>query len=543
MQHAVGADDVHVRVIFDEAGNITVCKVEPVRRVECQMLAVQTSIVKGTSPKKQCDIGSQLIPSSSSHTFHNINISDNTKPSHALSTATLLSQPASPALSGTSTLVDDNQPLKHDALDTSDFEAVRVIGRGAQGVVTLVRGNSTGLYHALKTISTTKLKAASFIQLFEEQATLKRLAGIPWFVELQGSFYDSKNFFLLTKYYRNGSLSALMDRCRLSLTETRRFAAELIFSVALLHQKRVVHGDIKPDNLLLDDRGHLVVADFGMARSFDQPSELAPWRELRYALEEAGYLQPKDPELERADATCRAVGTPVYAAPEAWCKSFAPQSYPADIWSAGVTIYEMLTGRLPFGPHNRYLPAVQMCRATVSKPLTFPDDPDIYVDNDARDLLHKMLQVDASKRPSIAAIKKHPYFKSINWLEIAMRQAPVTTPLPVPLHESLEEQSASLPTPAPHDGDNDDDRNPCAWFPWVSPTMHTPSEDVYSAVDSAIDVPAAIDEGTVPPLAKNATTSLHTKNTVPNLAGTLWGALKRKLAFTGRWSSQDQSAA
>ena len=107
-----------------------------------------------------------------------------------------------------------------------------------------------------------------------------------------------------------------------------------------------MHGDIKPDNLLLDNRGHLLVADFGMARSFDQPSELAPWRELQYALEEAGYLQPKDPELERADTTCRAVGTPVYAAPEAWCKSFAPQSCPADIWSAGVTIYEMLTGRV-----------------------------------------------------------------------------------------------------------------------------------------------------------------------------------------------------
>ncbi|KAH9840259.1 kinase-like domain-containing protein [Rhodofomes roseus] len=332
----------------------------------------------------------------STHTFHTIDLSDGKTSQRTLQTVSTvtLPVPASPALSRTSTLVDDGpETSKQGALSVSDFEGIKILGRGAQGVVTLVKDRYTGRSHALKVTKAAKLKPKSYLHLFEEQTTLKRLAGIPWFVELQGSFYDSAHFFLLMKYYPNGSLGSFLGRGRLSPVDARRFAAELIFALGLLREKRVVHGDIKPDNLLLDNRGHLVVADFGMARSFNEPSPLAPWKE--------------------ADATCRGVGTPVYMAPEVWRKPNAPQSYPADVWSAGVTIYEMLTGRLPFGPHSKYLPALETCFATIRKPLTFPDDLDIDVDDDARDLVHKMLQVDASKRPSIAAIKKHPYFMSM----------------------------------------------------------------------------------------------------------------------------------
>ena len=71
-----------------------------------------------------------------------------------------------------------------------------------------------------------------------------------------------------------------------------------------------------------------------------------PWRGLTEAFAEAGVLNPTDPEFERADVTCRVVGTPVYAAPEVWWNERTPQSYPADIWSAGVVIFEMLFGRV-----------------------------------------------------------------------------------------------------------------------------------------------------------------------------------------------------
>ncbi|TFY57872.1 hypothetical protein EVJ58_g6758 [Rhodofomes roseus] len=506
VQDAVDADDVHVRLVFDEAGSIIACKAEPVEPIDSRLQTfVSRSLVVKNPTCSQYDVNHCLLSRmASTHTFHTIDLSDGKTSQRTLQTVSTvtLPVPASPALSRTSTL----------------------------GVVTLVKDRYTGRSHALKVTKAAKLKPKSYLHLFEEQTTLKRLAGIPWFVELQGSFYDSAHFFLLMKYYPNGSLGSFLGRGRLSPVDARRFAAELIFALGLLREKRVVHGDIKPDNLLLDNRGHLVVADFGMARSFNEPSPLAPWKEFQDAMEEAGIVEPKNLEFERADATCRGVGTPVYMAPEVWRKPIAPQSYPADVWSAGVTIYEMLTGRLPFGPHSKYLPALETCFATIRKPLTFPDDLDIDVDDDARDLVHKMLQVDASKRPSIAAIKKHPYFMSINWLEVAMRQIPVTTHLPAPVHESVTVKSAFIPTPAPF-GEDDDDKDPWWWFSWVSPTMNAPPEDADVASDIAVDVLAlAATDAAAPPLIENVSIP-SCPDTSPSPVRMFWGALKRKLAF------------
>ena len=137
-----------------------------------------------------------------------------------------------------------------------------------------------------------------------------------------------------------------MERGRLPAPEVRRLAAELVFTLGVLQQKRVIHGDIKPKNLLLDERGHLVLADFGMARCFATRRADLPWRGLEEAFVEADVLHPTDPEFERVDVTCRVVGTPVYAAPEVWWNERTPQSYPADVWSAGVVIFEMLFGRV-----------------------------------------------------------------------------------------------------------------------------------------------------------------------------------------------------
>lgn len=152
-------------------------------------------------------MGSELFDSSSMHGFHAFDLQDrmkNLRSSLSPTSSTLRvrpSAPPSPAFSTTSTLVGDVPSPKakvYPDVTVTDFEAIKVLGRGAQGVVTLVRNKSTGLCHALKSVDVTKLGAACYIRSLEEQDTLKRLAGIPWFVELHASFYDRQHFFLAT---------------------------------------------------------------------------------------------------------------------------------------------------------------------------------------------------------------------------------------------------------------------------------------------------------------------------------------------------------
>lgn len=187
------------------------CKAEPVTRVESPDLIFDSVVTDDGEPYIRRGIGPEPLErlhELSSQAFHSIDLSDGKKhpvSSPTLAVATLpmrLSAPPSPALSATSTLVDDApaapEPKAKEFPDINDFEAIKVLGRGAQGVVTLVRNKSTGLCHALKSVNTTKLCAPLYIRALEEQDVLKRLAGIPWFVELHASFYDREHFSYVT---------------------------------------------------------------------------------------------------------------------------------------------------------------------------------------------------------------------------------------------------------------------------------------------------------------------------------------------------------
>ena len=226
-QDAVDADDVHVQLIYDEEGHIVSncisqptlprcshalrdqvsCKAKPVTRVDSMGLVID-SYFEDSATSARSGIGLESLdspPELSMQAFHSIDLSDSRKHpgySPTLTVATLplgLSAPPSPALSAASTLVEDAPPPKAKEFpDVTDFEAIKVLGRGAQGVVTLVRNKSTGLCHALKSVNVTKLAAAVYIRALEEQDVLKRLAGIPWFVELHASFYDREHFFYAT---------------------------------------------------------------------------------------------------------------------------------------------------------------------------------------------------------------------------------------------------------------------------------------------------------------------------------------------------------
>jgi hypothetical protein len=132
------------------------------------------------------------------------------------------------------------------------------------------------------------------------------------------------------------------DRLKRTGKISERQAVEIVLGaaegLAEAHKKGIVHRDVKPDNILLDKEGRVRVADLGLAKAFsgDQTDESA-----------------------MLTMTQQAIGTPYYMSPEQFtsARSVGP---PADVWSLGVTLYQLLTGRLPWADSNVFALAVQI---------------------------------------------------------------------------------------------------------------------------------------------------------------------------------------
>lgn len=120
-------------------------------------------------------------------------------------------------------------------------------------------------------------------------------------------------------------------------------AAELLLCIEDLHARRMMHRDLKPDNILIGDDGHLMLADFGMIRMFVDPESSATVDTWSSALHALAASDDIDDETV-LDVTKLPCGTPRYMAQEVLEGKW--YSYGAELWSVGVILYMMLTGRV-----------------------------------------------------------------------------------------------------------------------------------------------------------------------------------------------------
>ncbi|KAI8973131.1 kinase-like domain-containing protein [Trametes punicea] len=395
---------IHVRMTFNEDGEVATCKMEHLEVVKAAPAALSnvTTLVGSPMPSKPVTLPPVVGVSQ-----------DKPKLVSSLCTTAASRDVLKPVTAASSTGVVA-QALEKRILKVEDFRIIRVLGEGGQGLVLLVQDQVTDRLFALKVIKKHKLQTKDLSTVFVEQDIMKTLAGNPLFPALKGSFEDEDHFFLLTDYYPGGDLN---DRIRkegkLPTDVARRYAAQIVLAMEELRRQRIIHRDIKPKNILLTEQDEVIVTDFGLSRMFGRTVEQQPWRLRKIWQHKEDFAEDGSETISEMDKTQATCGTFGYIAPEMFT---GDHSYEVDVWSFAVTLYEMLHGKLPFG-FGDGSPTMEFITRVIVEAVEIDDE----VDADANDLLQAMFAKDPNKRPTWEQIKEHPWFDSVDWDRIASR--------------------------------------------------------------------------------------------------------------------------
>ncbi|KAJ1827900.1 hypothetical protein LPJ56_001405, partial [Coemansia sp. RSA 2599] len=150
-----------------------------------------------------------------------------------------------------------------------DFQLLSIIGKGSYGKVMLARYKDTGKVMAIKVISKSKLRGRpnEIRRVMSERKVLERTVRHPFLVGLQCAFQTKEKLFFCLDYVNGGELFFHLQReRRFGENRARFYAAEIASALAYLHSMDVVYRDLKPENCLLDARGHVRIVDFGLAK-------------------------------------------------------------------------------------------------------------------------------------------------------------------------------------------------------------------------------------------------------------------------------------
>ena len=332
--------------------------------------------------------------------------------------------------------------LRRSKLGADDFEPLKVIGKGAFGEVRLVsccqilgiaasfsqivlflrlvQKNDTGHIYAMKVLRKREMVEKDQLAHVRAERDILVEADHQWVVKMFFSFQDPLNLYLVMEFLPGGDLmTLLMKEDTLTEDAAQFYVVETALAIEYIHSLGFIHRDIKPDNLLLDSRGHVKLSDFGLCTGLKKSHRTEYYRDLAKS---GNYLEVPVSSRKRAESwkvsrrtlAFSTVGTPDYIAPEV----FADAGYDkrCDWWSLGVIMYEMLVGYPPFcseTPRETYLKILDWKQS-----LVFP--PEVPVSQAAMATILAMCD-DIKKRISnVDGLKSLEWFQGVDWVHIRL---------------------------------------------------------------------------------------------------------------------------
>jgi len=268
---------------------------------------------------------------------------------------------------------------KEKKVGLNDFQQLKVIGRGGFGRVLLVKKRETNKVYAMKELKKKVIAARGEIEHTRTEKSVLSKLDHPFLAKLHWSFQTEEKLYFIMDFINGGELfHHLSKEKRFPEDRAKFYAAEIVSGIEYLHKSGVIYRDLKPENLLLNHKGHIVMTDFGLSKE----------------------------GLREGDTTATFCGTPEYLAPEI----IKGEDYTKaiDWWSVGTLVFEMLTGLPPFYTEDEE----NMYHKIMTAELVIPS----FFSAEVGDFITQLLNRDPNQRlQDPDKIKGHPWFSDINW--------------------------------------------------------------------------------------------------------------------------------
>ena len=285
-----------------------------------------------------------------------------------------------------------------------DFTLTNKLGEGTFGTVLLGINNQTSEKVAIKIMERNKIIQKEDIERVDREIKILQCIFHPNIVRLFNVTKTKEKIFMVMEYIKGKELyDYIILKKRLNEIEACKFFQQIISAIEYLSKLKTVHRDLKPENILIEEHSNtLKIVDFGLSNIYSSKNL---------------YLKT-------------ACGSPSYAAPE-MLMGMPYQAPFVDIWSAGIILYAMLCGYLPFEGENNEKLYENIMKGEFEIPS--------YLSDKAKDLIKKILITDPKKRANINQIKNHPWFHLYKneYGKIIIYEGLLLTEIVIPIDEEI----------------------------------------------------------------------------------------------------------
>eukprot|EP01033_Poteriospumella_lacustris_P011218 gene11217-7979_t len=357
--------------------------------------------------------------------------------------------------------LNDQLQKRYNHVRLQDFEYFGKLGEGGFGFVVHCRKKSTGKHYAMK-LQTKK----GLIECFQDdpwRADFEKQAFAtcqhPFIVNLDYAFQTDTLAIMVLGLSTAGDLQKALNKAaeeKLSEERVRFYVAEIVLALDYLHKMGLMYRDLKPNNVLLNEDGHIQLVDLGgvadeygmtlgKTEGGSHPLLSQTFTKTTYSLD-TGDNDDDDasvPKERKPKRKLSIMGTFGYMAPEMVIMLNQPSyektgyTYAIDWWSLGVTMFKLLTGYRPFTDDNfnTFVEMATTMNALVREHCDIPEYAILFqevpfppfINPEAKDLISKLLDVNPKTRlgsgPNGAKdIKSHPFFKTMDWNRLEQKQ-------------------------------------------------------------------------------------------------------------------------